>query len=755
MGLADRLRRAARALPAPQRLLTSVDMAIRSADHVATRSLDAVVALADAASAKWRPTPPSGTITQIAPTNITTWGVSDVNGAVDSHENGTFVDSCALMDAMGRDDRITGCLGTRVRALAGKSGVGFSLEPSQKGARQQATDLAKEIEGLWYYACPENVMSRLLRDAVMLGVAIARIHWDLVDGKRVPRLEPWDMRGVYWDWSIRRYRAIALEGIYTIDPYSGEWFVFEPGGYRSWMYGAIRCLGKLWIIRQMTYRDWARYSEKHGMPIVSIKEPTGHQWEKQKSGFWGRMKNLGAETTLRLPTDDKGYGFGVELIEAKARSEQAFKLLLDKLEVNVAVTLLGQNLSTEVQGGSHAAAQAHELIRLDYLDADAGTLSTNLREQVWKPFTRFNHPELDEEETPWPTWATKPPTDKKAKVDVVRVFIDLVKLQAEPAVRKLAPVNLTQLAMDLDVPLIEGFSSADEDAAPQVFKYHFDYGLLTKNEGRAIIGLPATADGNVVPMPLTSGKGEGLSVQALSTNASETQKAKARHAVEHLIKSGKLPDPNDVECADCGHTGADKVHHYDHYRGYSEDRLTDVHAVCVDCHRDRDGQNKPKEEKASALRRANARVVALATGGLGRRTVAGVEIVVDRPAGSSQEGIAADGTRWVRTYQVDYGFIPATLGGDGDEVDVFCGPDDSAETAYWIVQRKADGSFDEFKLMLGFASQADALACYLAHVPPQYLDTTFTMPVAALRALLGLAPSARAAALNGLSGRRR
>ena len=417
MGIRDSLRAAVAGQVTP-RVLATVDSALAQASHAYGRTLDAVVKLADAGTAAWRPSPPTTVVTQVVPLNVSTWSVADVNSALDGHELGQFMDSCTLMDAMGRDDRITGCLGTRVRALAGKSGVGFSLEPSTKGDKARAADYAKLVTDLWYYACPENVMHHILRDAVMLGVAIARIHWELIDGMRVPRLEPWDLRGVYWDWSIRRYRAIAMEGVFTIDPTSAEWFVFEPAGYRSWMFGAIRGLGKPWIIRTMTFRDWARYSEKHGIPMLAIKEPTGHQWEKQKTGFWNRMRTLGNETTLRLPTDDKGYGFGVELIEAKGRSEDAFRKLIERLDINVAVMLLGQNLSTEVQGGSHAAAMAHNLIRLDYLDADAQTLSTALREQVWKAFLRFNLPGVDEEETPIPRWATKPADDLQVNATI-------------------------------------------------------------------------------------------------------------------------------------------------------------------------------------------------------------------------------------------------------------------------------------------------------------------------------------------------
>ncbi len=48
------------------------------------------------------------------------------------------------------------------------------------------------------------------------------------------------------------------------------------------------------------------------------------------------------------------------------------------------------------------------------------------------------------------------------------------------------------------------------------------------------------------------------------------------------------------------------------------------------------------------------------------------------------------------TYPLDYGFIPGTIGGDGREVDVFCGTADSGLTAALVVRH--DGH-EELKLL--------------------------------------------------------
>lgn len=117
-----------------------------------------------------------------------------------------------------------------------------------------------------------------------------------------------------------------------------------------------------------------------------------------------------------------------------------------------------------------------------------------------------------------------------------------------------------------------------------------------------------------------------------------------------------------------------------------------------------------------------------------------IRVVIDRPCGFVQRGRDAAGTEWERTYTADYGFIPGTKGGDGEGLDVFLGPSADAKTAYWVVQSKDDGTFDEYKLMLGFPDQAAARKVYLAHVPERFLKGIAETSIGIVKALLGLEP---------------
>jgi hypothetical protein len=127
-------------------------------------------------------------------------------------------------------------------------------------------------------------------------------------------------------------------------------------------------------------------------------------------------------------------------------------------------------------------------------------------------------------------------------------------------------------------------------------------------------------------------------------------------------------------------------------------------------------------------------------------TFEGMKVRIERPKGFVQKGVGPDGKPWERTYLYDYGFIPKTNGGDGEGIDVFLGPDEEeADDAHWVIQKKPDGSFDEYKVFLGFKSRAAAKKAYLQHIPRRFFGGMISMSVQMMRAMLGQEPAEKLA----------
>lgn len=94
-------------------------------------------------------------------------------------------------------------------------------------------------------------------------------------------------------------------------------------------------------------------------------------------------------------------------------------------------------------------------------------------------------------------------------------------------------------------------------------------------------------------------------------------------------------------------------------------------------------------------------------------TFQGIPISIESPKGSIRRGKNSDGKRWAHRTFADYGYIKRTEGADGDQVDVFVGPNRNSGKVFVVDQiHHNTGTFDESKCLLGFASKAQAIDCY-------------------------------------------
>jgi len=83
-----------------------------------------------------------------------------------------------------------------------------------------------------------------------------------------------------------------------------------------------------------------------------------------------------------------------------------------------------------------------------------------------------------------------------------------------------------------------------------------------------------------------------------------------------------------------------------------------------------------------------------------------------------------------------YGYIRRTEGADGDQVDVFLGPNEKSDKVFIVHQvRKPDfKTYDEDKVMLGFESPREAKAAYLMHYDnPRFFDSMTETTVEAFK----------------------
>lgn len=100
------------------------------------------------------------------------------------------------------------------------------------------------------------------------------------------------------------------------------------------------------------------------------------------------------------------------------------------------------------------------------------------------------------------------------------------------------------------------------------------------------------------------------------------------------------------------------------------------------------------------------------------KEVYGLVFVEENPAGSVREWRDPDGklSGWTHMH-FPYGYVDGHLSADGEELDVYLGPDEAAKYVYVVHQRKAPDFkvYDEDKVMLRFRSPEAAEEAYWLH----------------------------------------
>ena len=99
----------------------------------------------------------------------------------------------------------------------------------------------------------------------------------------------------------------------------------------------------------------------------------------------------------------------------------------------------------------------------------------------------------------------------------------------------------------------------------------------------------------------------------------------------------------------------------------------------------------------------------------GHIKVDGMDITIEQPKGSIRTGKDASGKEWRSEMHNTYGYIRGTESVDGDHIDIFLSDNPADGNVFVVDQVNKDGSFDEHKVMYGFADVESAKQAYLSN----------------------------------------
>jgi hypothetical protein len=345
------------------------------------------------------------------------WTPEQVRAAELLADAGSLRLAADLCDALLADDRVQGVLNVRARGLVG---LPLSFEPGV-GRKKQAGVRYLEAEEDWNHAYPEPEIARLNAWGIMLGVAPGQNVWERRDnGRVVPVLDPWHPRGLRQDlatgaWTIRTADA----GDVPLVPGDKRWVLYTPGGAkRPWSQGAWRAVARWGLLKQYAISDWAVHGERaRGVLAASPPGPapngalpgTADERRLNRQDLAEDLRRLGRNGAIVLPP-----GFSLKNVQAEAKTYETYREQITVANIGIAVALAGQNLTSEIVGGSFAAAEVHKTIANVLLRADALALATCLHDQVLGWWALFNLGAASL--APWPVWDVTPPVDRAAMI---------------------------------------------------------------------------------------------------------------------------------------------------------------------------------------------------------------------------------------------------------------------------------------------------------------------------------------------------
>lgn len=379
----------------------------------------------------------------------TAWSIDGVRSAMQSLLAGLFDQPAQLIESMIGDPRVQAAMMARTGALLG-SPISFKL-PKKYKDDPIAKKCLRAWERIWPLVAPESVLSELQQWSVQLGFGIAQINWD-TNSSNVwrPYLQVWNPRYTYYHWLYRCYIAIGQDGQFPVFGGDGHWLLHAPNGEsRGWVRGAMRPIAPWWLARQYALRDWARYSERNGMPWVVGKTPAAAD-PIMIDQFRNALALLGQESVIQVPqgVDDRN-SYGVELLDGHvADSTSGFETFIERCSSEITLALMGQNLTTEVKEGSLAAARVHADVKQQIIAADARALASTIYTQLARPFALFNFG--DAKYAPVIEWDTTPPDDEVSKSTV---FTSFAKGVADLRIAGYRVDNLESMAKDLGLEL--------------------------------------------------------------------------------------------------------------------------------------------------------------------------------------------------------------------------------------------------------------------------------------------------------------
>lgn len=321
--------------------------------------------------------------------------------SADFGDTGPMIDT--FSDSRDRDAHLDGVTRKRAQSMMGRP---IAFPPAQGFENdKEAQRVAKDVRRILLAESRDfRPMLAHLMTGAPYGYAVAKLRWTVnASSEYVPHL---DANGAHCNRFAftRDTRELGFyAGSYRshlnvrkLADFPDAFVAHVPMGGRAdypWRRGAMRSCIIPSFIKRAGLRWWMRLCERFGMPQPYANVPQGLDHDDESDDdtagvILASLQNLSTNWAAVF-----SEGVEVKAIPGSGNvSAEVHKALIEWGNTTQSISMLGQNLTTEVQGGSFAAAESHRYVAGDLHLADATELASTITQQIVEPLVRYNWP---------------------------------------------------------------------------------------------------------------------------------------------------------------------------------------------------------------------------------------------------------------------------------------------------------------------------------------------------------------------------
>ena len=264
----------------------------------------------------------------------------------------------AVYNELLTDSHVGGCITSR---KAGVKSLEWSIDRGRAKSRQ-----AKLIENVFKNLHMDNIISDIL-NAPLYGYQVLEVLWENVGNYILPKA----IIGKPQKWFVfgenNELRLRTKDNLYGKPVPERKFLLIQHESTYENPYGFPALSRCFWPVtfKRGGLKFWVMFTEKYGMPFLIGKQPRG-TGQTETDRFADILEAMVQDAIAVIPDDSS-----VEILKTESRaSADIYSALIDYCDSQISIAILGQNLTTKIEGGSYAAAQSHMQVRKDIIDAD-------------------------------------------------------------------------------------------------------------------------------------------------------------------------------------------------------------------------------------------------------------------------------------------------------------------------------------------------------------------------------------------------